>query len=115
MTSSRVRRFRVSRNTSIVKTRLNRSAENVTPHRIGGRVTATKSGSAVRPAFLPLMGHLHAEHPAHPGDDLWGPEGDRDPEDSPNGPAPRNPVRHRHASQHHDQDDGNGRKPSENV
>jgi hypothetical protein len=52
---SRVSRFLVRRNASIVKTRLNMSAENVTPQRIGGRVTATKSTSAVSPAFRALI------------------------------------------------------------
>jgi TolB-like protein len=45
-------RFLVRRKTSIVNTRLRRSAENVTPQRIGGLVTATKSMSAVSPPFL---------------------------------------------------------------
>jgi hypothetical protein len=49
-----VRRFFVRRNASIVKTRLNINAENVTPQRIGGRVTATKSTSAVSPEFRVL-------------------------------------------------------------
>ena len=53
--SSSVRRFLVRRKTSIVKTRLKRSAEYVTPQRIGGRVTPTKRISAVRPALRSLM------------------------------------------------------------
>jgi len=36
----------------MANTRFTRSAENVTPHRIGGRVTATNSGSATRPEPL---------------------------------------------------------------
>jgi hypothetical protein len=51
---SRVRRFFVRRKASIVKTRLKSNAEKVTPHRIGGLVTATKSTSAVNPALRSL-------------------------------------------------------------
>ena len=42
------------RKTSIVKTPLTRSAEYVTPQRIGGRVAPTKSGSAVSPTLRSL-------------------------------------------------------------
>jgi hypothetical protein len=51
---SSVRRFFVRRKTSIVNTRLNSNAEKVTLHLIGGRVTATKSTSAVNPALRSL-------------------------------------------------------------
>jgi len=43
--------FLVSRKSSIVKTPFTRSAEYVTPQRVGGRVAPTKSVSAVRPEF----------------------------------------------------------------
>jgi hypothetical protein len=39
----------------MVKTRLKSNAEYVTPQRIGGRVTATKSVSIVRPVFRAFM------------------------------------------------------------
>jgi hypothetical protein len=46
----------VRRNASIVNTRFKRSAEYVTPHRMGGRVAPTKRTSAVTPTFLVLIG-----------------------------------------------------------
>ena len=58
---SSVSRFLVSRNISIVNTRLKRSAENVTPQRIGGRVTATNSGSAVSPVPCADMSGLRRQ------------------------------------------------------
>jgi hypothetical protein len=58
--SASVRRFFVRRKTSIVKTPFTRSAEYVTPQRIGGLVAPTKSTSAVKPwlrsfTMLPLI------------------------------------------------------------
>jgi hypothetical protein len=47
--SSSVRRFLVSRKISMVTTPFMRSAEYVTPQRIGGRVAPTNSASAVSP------------------------------------------------------------------
>jgi hypothetical protein len=49
MAISSVNRFFVRRKVSIVKIMLKRSAENVTPQRIGGRVTATNNGSETNP------------------------------------------------------------------
>ena len=49
--------------------------EVVTPKRIGGRVAATKSGSACRPLFA-LM--LYPEQSAYPGHDLLGTEDQHD-------------------------------------
>jgi hypothetical protein len=45
----------VSRNISIVNTALKSNAEYVTPQRMGGRVTATKSTSVVSPVFRSVI------------------------------------------------------------
>src|SRR5437773_2691944 len=87
--SARVSRFWVRRKTSSVKTPFARSAEYVTPQRIGGRVAPTKSGSAVSPEWLALTRiSLDAEHAAHPGHDLRCAEGDGDAQDRGDAPAP---------------------------
>jgi hypothetical protein len=51
----RVRRFLLRRKTSIVKIPFMRSAEYVTPQRMGGRVAPTKSMSAWRPVVSWLI------------------------------------------------------------
>src|ERR1700739_252449 len=109
-----VRRFFVRRKTSIVKTRLKRIAEKVTPQRIGGRVTATKSTSAVSPALRSLTSS-HSEHAADPSDDLRRTERDRYSNNRADAPAPRHSICHRHAAQNHDENDRDGHQPGENI
>jgi len=95
--------------------RFTRSAEYVTPQRIGGRVTPTKSGSAVKPRFASLMATLDGEHAANPGDNLRSSEGDCDSENRREAPAPGDAVRHGHAAEHHHEDDRDGCEPCGDV
>src|SRR5271154_5227212 len=112
-----MRRFLVSRNSSMMHMTLSITAEYVTPQSIEGRVAPIKSGSAMSPALRCRMCHLalSAEHPPDPGDNLGRPKGDRKPENEAEEPAPRGAPGHREAARHHDQDDGKGCQPREDV
>src|SRR5690349_332751 len=114
---SNPRRLLVRRNTSMVKTRLQRSAAYVTPQRMGGRVAPTKSGSAVSPELRSSMTGSPSDrgHAAHPGHDLWGTEGNDDSKEGCDGPPPGDAIGHRHRAEHHHQDDRQRREPGENI
>src|SRR5271169_1896926 len=108
-----MRRFLVSRNSSIMHMALIITAEYVTPQSIEGRVAPIKSGSAMSPALRCRMCHLalSAEHPADPGDNLRRAEGNRNTDDEADEPAPRGATGHREAPRHHNQNDGNRCQP----
>ena len=92
------------------------SAENVTPQRIGGRVTATKSGIRHQTGCTTDHGRRsNAEHAANPGHHLRRTKHDRNANHRGHRPAPRNPVRHGHDSERHHEDDGNRRRPRQDV
>ena len=66
----------------MVKTMLKSSAEYVTPHRIGGRVAPTKSGSADNPGLRSRKSvPSDAKQTANPGHYLWRTEGNRNSQD----------------------------------
>src|ERR1700734_1416750 len=110
-------RFLVSRKNSIMHMALSITAEYVTPHSIEGRVAPINSGSAMSPALRCCMCHpaLGTEHPANPGNNLWRTKSDRNTDDKTDKPTPRGATGHRQSPRDHDQNDGNGRQPRENV
>src|ERR1700678_3400853 len=109
-------RFLVSRNNSIMHMALSITAEYVTPQSIEGRVAPINSGSAMSPALRCRMCHpLSAEHPANPGNNLWRAKSDRNTDDKTDKPNPRGAASHGETPRDHDQNDGNGRQPRENV
>src|SRR5258708_13390329 len=91
--SSNISKFFVRRKASRVNTMLNSRAEYVTPHRIGGRVAPTKSGSAVSPGLRSLkFFSLNAEHSAHPRNDFRRTEADGYSQNPADTPPPRNTL-----------------------
>src|SRR5271163_742999 len=112
-----MRRFLVSKNSSMMHMALSITAEYVTPQSIEGRVAPINSGSAISPALRCRMFHpaLGAEHPTNPADDLRRSKGNRNADDETDKPTPRGAAGHGEASRHHDQNDGNGRQPREDV
>src|SRR5258708_4539106 len=110
-------RFLVSRNNSIIHMALSITAEYVTPQSIEGRVAPINSGSAMSPALRCRMYHpsLGAEHPTNPGNNLRCSKGNRNTDDKTDKPTPGGAAGHSKAPRDHDQNDGNGRQPRENV
>lgn len=72
-----MRGFLTRRKISMVTTMLMRSARYGTPHRVGGRVAATKRTSAVSPSVCSVMA-LSAKEAADPGDNRLGCEHEAD-------------------------------------
>src|SRR3954447_5748541 len=56
-----------------------------------------------------------SKHSTYPRHDLRRAEGDGDPKNGCETPSPGNSICHRHSSEHHHENDGNGCEPLEDV
>src|ERR1700722_11834950 len=93
----------------MVNTRFPRSATYVTPKRSGGRVTPTKTKSAVTPAFRSRIEHLDAEHGANPRHNLLRSEDRGDADNCPDHPSPGHLADGGRDGEPDDDQDGNRR------